>query len=142
VRSSDNSGWRPWKTSLVSEVLQCTSDVPFNPTAPSPTLSYSGGRAVDNEDNKDGGGGEGEGGDGGSGGAPVEASTDAARGRNHEHGASQAQRRASGRASSRAPTSDQGGDLGVHALPSIKMSWSPGSANGAPIEECVHGHAF
>ena len=43
VRSGDGSGWRPWKTALVSEVLTCTSDVPGPPAAAAATLLYTGG---------------------------------------------------------------------------------------------------
>jgi hypothetical protein len=55
VRSADSGGWRPWKTALVSEVLQCASDVPGPPTQPAAQLLYTGGVAPTAAD---GGGGD------------------------------------------------------------------------------------
>jgi hypothetical protein len=51
IRSSDSSGWRPWKTSLVSEVMQCACDVPFPPEEVVASLHYTGGM-VNEETNK------------------------------------------------------------------------------------------
>ncbi len=44
VRSADAAGlWRPWKTALVSEVLQCACTAPDPPSGPRAALSYAGG---------------------------------------------------------------------------------------------------
>lgn len=142
ARSADNNGWRPWKTALVSEVLQCTSDVPGAPTVPKADLRYTGGIAPDSSSSSSDSADHFEGGHNDT----TTAAADASSGNNDDIRGG-------------LPASNSSGDEGgvekgyngshddgssvqslhstesVVALPSIATSWLPGPANGCPIEE-------
>jgi len=109
IRSSDASGWRPWKTSLVSEVLVCACDVAFPPTQPQVQLFYSGGKPPTNENENENDDNESNGGDGGKGSVDNENNNEA--------------------------SDDTKKQVVPREYPSISLSWKPGDSNGSPIEE-------
>jgi len=136
VRSSDaETGWRPWKTSLVSEVLQCAKDVPFPPTAPSTELFYTGGIAVEGQL------GSGTAVESKEAGELVKGETAAASVDSIQERYYDDEKKSNNTNHSRFSAEDigKGGsqkfETAETELPSIALSWTPESSNGSPIEE-------
>lgn len=111
IRSSDSSGWRPWKTSLVSEVMQCACDVPFPPEEVEAALHYTGGKV------------------------PPSNSLQTAHNNCSEKESLQSKSSIGDVSVEARDESSEEAYSVMQDAPSISLKWTPGDSNGSPIEE-------